>query len=86
MITPKELDMMLVARLFLSLVFGMLGYLVGTGVQFQLNANITGNYQKSFLGDNVSPLLLAYVGAAIGIAAPWLWLLMRRNKTTNSPR
>ncbi len=63
----------------LSLFFGVICYFVSLGIELQLNANITGNYQRSFLGAGFP--LLAMTGGLLGVSLPWMlcWLSNRRD-------
>jgi hypothetical protein len=64
-------------RVLLSVLLGAVGYVLGLGVQIQLNASLTGNYQRNFLGDDRLNILGATVGGLFGLAVPWLPLLWR---------
>ena len=84
----EDVEMKWAVFSLLSLTSALIGCYVGLGIQLQLNASLTGNYQRNFLGENAPTFLFTYGGAVIGLVLPWIWFLylLRRNKTTNSPR
>jgi hypothetical protein len=59
-------------RIGYSLGLGLLGYIVGIASIIQLNAMVTGNYQRNFLGYDRLNFLGALFAAAVGMALPWI--------------
>ena len=68
-------------RLLFAIIGIPLGYIVGLGCTLNTNAWTQGDYRKSFMGDTVPPLTIAFAGAALG----FLLLLLWPRKTKKNP-